>query len=189
MPLDFIDTSIAGLTKIIAHCYNDGSFSLKKYFQKDSCKNAGLQVNLSEANIVAYKKGVLRGLHYQDAPSQGKLVFAVAGSAFIVAVDLREMSKTYGKHECFNLSVEQNKAVYIPELFAFGVLSLEENTLLCYNCTGEYLPEKCGGIIWNDRELNISWPIDKLGSPLLLSEKDKKLQNFHEYQIKKRYAF
>jgi dTDP-4-dehydrorhamnose 3,5-epimerase len=182
MPLNFIGTSISGLTTIIAHYYNDGSFSLKKYFQKDSYKDTGLPVNLSEANIITYKKGVLRGLHYQNAPSQGKLVFAATGSAFIAAVDLREMSKTFGRHECFSLSAEQNKAVYIPELFAFGVLSLEENTMLCYNCTGEYLPENCDGIIWNDRELNIPWPIDKLDSSPVLSEKDKKLRSFYDYR-------
>jgi dTDP-4-dehydrorhamnose 3,5-epimerase len=127
----------------------------------------------------------LRGLHYQNVPSQERLVFIAMGSVFIVAVDLRKTSRTFGRHECFNLSAGQDKAVYIPGLFALGVLSLEENTVLCYNCTGDYLPEKCGGIIWNDRELNIPWPIDKLDSPLLLSEKDRKLQNFFDFQMKK----
>jgi dTDP-4-dehydrorhamnose 3,5-epimerase len=182
MLLDFISTSISSLTTIIAHHYNDGSFSLKKYFQNDFYRDAGLPVDFSEANIITYKKGVLRGLHYQNAPSQGKLAFVAAGSAFIAAVDLREISKTFGMYECFSLSAGQNKAVYIPELFAFGVLSLEENTVLCYNCTGEYLPEKCDGIIWNDRELNIPWPIDELDSPPVLSEKDKKLQSFYDYR-------
>jgi dTDP-4-dehydrorhamnose 3,5-epimerase len=182
MPLDFISTSIFGLTIITAHHYNDVSFSLRKYFQKDLYKEAGLPINFSEANIVTYKKGVLRGLHYQNVPSQGKLVFVAAGSAFIVAVDLREGSKTFGKYECFNLSGEQDRAVYIPELFAFGVLSLEKNTVFCYNCTGEYLPEKCGGIIWNDGELNIPWPVDALETPPTISKKDRNLPTFAQYR-------
>jgi dTDP-4-dehydrorhamnose 3,5-epimerase len=185
MPLEFTETNIPGLIEITAHHYNDGFFSLKKYFQKDFYKNAGLPVDFSEANIITYKKGVLRGLHYQNTPSQGKLIFVVSGSAFIAAVDLREMSRTFGGLECFNFSAGQNRGVYIPELFAFGVLSLEENTVLCYNCTGEYLPEKCDGIIWNDRKLNIPWPIDGLGFPPLLSEKDKKLRNFSECPVKR----
>jgi hypothetical protein len=75
---------------------------------------------------------------------------------------------------------KKNNAVYIPENFATGILSLIDNTIISYNCTGEYIPDKCGGIIWNDRELNVYWPIDKLNAPVLLSEKDKKLQTFYD---------
>lgn len=182
MPLEFIETGISGLTVITAHHYNDGFFSLKKYFQKDFYESAGLPVDFSDVNIIAYKKGVLRGLHYQKAPSQGKLVFVAAGSVFIAAVDLREDSKTFGKKECFNVSAVQNRAVYIPGLFALGVSALEENTVLCYNCTGEYLAENCGGILWNDKELNIPWPLGVLGTPPIISEKDRNLQTFAQYR-------
>jgi dTDP-4-dehydrorhamnose 3,5-epimerase len=185
MALEFIETGISGLTVIKAHCYNDGSFSLKKFFQKGLYEKAGLPADFSEANIVAYKKGTLRGLHYQKAPSQGKLVFVLTGSVFIAAVDLREGSKTFGGNECFNLSLAQDRALYVPGLFALGVLALEENTALCYNCTGEYLPEKCGGLIWNDPDLNISWPVSEIGFPPALSAKDEKLQSFYAYRAKR----
>jgi dTDP-4-dehydrorhamnose 3,5-epimerase len=182
MAINFINTSISGLIVISTHRYDDSFFSLKKFFQKNVFDKFGLPSDFREANIISYKKGTLRGLHYQENPSQGKLIYIISGMLFVIALDLRKGSETFGKYENFTFTPEQNNAVYIPEDFATGILSLDDNTIISYNCTGEYMPGKCGGIIWDDRELDISWPIDKLSSPPLLSKKDKELQNFYEYQ-------
>jgi dTDP-4-dehydrorhamnose 3,5-epimerase len=104
------------------------------------------------------------------------LICVITGSTFIVALDLRKNSNTFGKYECFTLPTNDN-AVYISELFALGVLSLEDS-VVGYNCTDKYIPENCGGIIWNDAELNIPWPINPRP---VLSEKDKNLQTFNVY--------
>jgi dTDP-4-dehydrorhamnose 3,5-epimerase len=182
MPINFINTNIFGLTIISIHRYDDASFSLRKFFQKDIFDKAGLPSDFREANIISYRKGTLRGLHYQKNPSQGKLIYIISGILFITALDLREKSETFGKCGNFTFAVEQNNAIYIPENFATGVLSLADNTVISYNCTGEYMPDRCGGIIWNDRELSIPWPLDNLDCPILLTEKDKKLSDFHGYK-------
>jgi dTDP-4-dehydrorhamnose 3,5-epimerase len=182
MALGFITTNIPGLTIITTHQYDDGLFSINKYFQKEAFEKAGLPNNFTESNIISYKKGTLRGLHYQKKPSQGKLIYVISGSIFITALDVREGSETFGRYECFTLTSKQNDAIFIPEYFALGILSLAENTMISFDCTGEYLPDKCGGIIWNDNVLNIQWPVDDLDSPILLTEKDKKLQSFSEYK-------
>jgi dTDP-4-dehydrorhamnose 3,5-epimerase len=183
MPIDIVETNIPDLAIIIPHQYDDGTFYLTKYFQKDVFDDAGLPIDFSEANIVAYKKGTLRGLHYQEKPSQGKLICVVRGSVFVTALDLRENSKTFGRYECFTLFSKLNKAIYIPELFAIGILALKD-AVVSYNCTGKYIPENCGGITWSDAELNIPWPLDKLGGPVRITEKDGILQTFGEYRIK-----
>jgi dTDP-4-dehydrorhamnose 3,5-epimerase len=189
MSINFNKTNIFGLIIINAHQYDDDFFSLKKFFQKDVFEKINMPTDFREASIISYKRGTLRGLHYQKNPSQGKLIYIISGVLFVVALDLREESERFGQYEKTTLVSEQSNAVYIPENFATGILSLTDNTIISYNCTGEYIPENCGGILWNDPELNIPWPIDKLDSPVLLSEKDKKLQTFYEYQVKKKYVF
>jgi dTDP-4-dehydrorhamnose 3,5-epimerase len=182
MPLGFTTTNISGLTLITTHQYDDGLFSISKYYQNGAFKDAGLLVNFTESNIISYKKGTLRGLHYQKNPSQGKLIYLISGAIFVAALDLRGGSETFGRYECFSFTPKCHKAVFIPEYFAVGVLSLAEHTTVSYCCTGKFMPEKCGGIIWSDIELHIPWPIDNLDGPVLLTEKDKKLQNFSEYR-------
>src|SRR5690554_2080678 len=121
------------------------------------------------------QKGVLRGLHFQNPPfQQGKLVRVVKGSVLDVAVDLRKNSPTYGQHFKVILSEENKLQMYIPEGFAHGFLTLEDQTIFSYKCTNVYHPESEGGLRWNDPDLNIDWGIDQP----LLSEKDKVHKNF-----------
>lgn len=124
-------------------------------------------------------KGVLRGLHYQKQYPQGKLVRVVKGTVFDVAVDLRAGSDTYGKWYGVELSEENRKQFYIPEGFAHGFLVLSDLAEFCYKCTDFYQPGDEGGMIWNDPEIGIRWPIPE-GMELIISEKDQKWKGFRD---------
>lgn len=117
------------------------------------------------------KKGVLRGLHFQMANPQGKLVRVIEGAVFDVAVDLRKDSDTFGKWYGVELSAENKKQFYVPEGFAHGFYVLSESATFVYKCTRFYDPSSEGGLLWNDPEIGVEWPID---GGVLLSEKDKK---------------
>jgi dTDP-4-dehydrorhamnose 3,5-epimerase len=118
------------------------------------------------------KKGVLRGLHYQKQFPQGKLVRAIAGEVFDVAVDLRKSSKTYGKWFGVVLSAENKKQFYIPEGFAHGFLVLSDEAEFAYKVTDFYHPGDEGGVLWSDPEIGIDWPITE-DMEICLSDKDK----------------
>jgi dTDP-4-dehydrorhamnose 3,5-epimerase len=177
-----METGIKGLLVIKPHQFSDERGFYNKYFEKDIFKKLGLPSDFSEFSEILSRKGTIRGLHYQNNPSQGKLIHVVTGSLFDVSVDLRRNSETFGKYKYFILRGDQEQAVYIPENFAHGFLALEDNTIFSYQCIGKYVPENCGGIIWNDKELNIPWPLDIIDVPILISEKDKNLQTFDQYK-------
>ena len=123
------------------------------------------------------KKNVLRGLHLQFKKPQGKFVTVLRGKIFDVAVDLRKNSKTYGKYFSIVLSEKENSSLYIPEGFAHGFCSLSDNTIMHYKCTNYRDKNSEVGILWNDKDLNIRWPIKKP----ILSTKDKNNINFQEF--------
>lgn len=123
------------------------------------------------------RRGVLRGLHFQKANPQGKLVRVTQGEVFDVAVDLRKNSPSFGKWVGAILSAENKKQFYVPEGFAHGFLVLSESATFVYKCTRLYDPASEGGILYNDKDLAIDWPTDAI-EELLLSEKDKKNSTF-----------
>ena len=117
-------------------------------------------------------KGVLRGLHFQIHHPQSKLVRVVSGEVFDVAVDLRPGSATYGAWEGVVLSAENRRQFFVPRGFAHGFLVLSDIAEFCYKCDDVYHPNDEGGLMWNDPEIGIEWPIPE-GMELVLSEKDK----------------
>ena len=120
-------------------------------------------------------KGVLRGLHFQKTQPQGKLVRVISGEVFDVAVDLRKASRTYGKWIGVRLSAENKKQFFIPKGFAHGFVVLSDEAEFVYKCTDFYKGDDEGGILWNDPDIGIEWPIEDIGEEnILLSEKDKK---------------
>ena len=123
--------------------------------------------------------GVLRGLHFQKQFPQGKLVRAVRGTVFDVAVDLRTSSETYGKWFGVELSAENKKQFYIPEGFAHGFLVLSDEAEFAYKCTDFYHPGDEGGLLWSDETIGVQWPIEE-GMELIISEKDKKWGGFND---------
>lgn len=136
----------------------------------------GYPVNFVQDNHSKSSKGVLRGLHYQLPPhAQGKLVRCVAGEVFDVAVDIRKSSPTFGQWVGVHLSGENKRQLWIPEGFAHGFLTLSETAEFLYKTTAYYSPQNERGIIWNDVDINISWPcLDAY----TMSDKDKVHPNF-----------
>jgi dTDP-4-dehydrorhamnose 3,5-epimerase len=118
-------------------------------------------------------KGTLRGLHFQTAPAtQGKLIRALRGAIFDVAVDVRPGSPTYGRWASAELTAEGGEQLWIPRGFAHGYCTITDDCEIFYKVDNPYAPQSEGGIIWNDPDLAIPWPVD--GEPLL-SPKDQVL--------------
>ena len=152
--------------------YDERGYFVETYNQNDF-KAEGLDMVFVQDNQSMSSKGVLRGLHYQKQYPQGKLVRAVRGTVFDVAVDLRASSGTYGKWFGVELSAENKKQFYIPQGFAHGFLVLSDEAEFAYKCTDFYHPGDEGGLIWNDPDIGVEWPIQE-GMELIISEKDKK---------------
>jgi dTDP-4-dehydrorhamnose 3,5-epimerase len=131
-------------------------------------QEAGIRGPFVQDNISFSGKGILRGLHFQYPQSQGKLVQVLSGEAFDVAVDVRVGSATFGQWVSERLSEANHRQMYIPSGFAHGYCVTSEGALFSYKCTDFYNPATEIGIIWNDPELNIDWPI----SEPILSPKD-----------------
>ena len=138
---------------------DDRGFFFESFSQRIFEEAVGREVHFVQDNHSKSKKGVLRGLHYQLAPhAQGKLVRAVAGEVFDVAVDIRKSSATFGQWVGVHLSAENKRQLWIPEGFAHGFLVLSETAEFVYKTTNYYFPQSEGSIIWNDPELGIEWP-------------------------------
>ena len=147
--------------------YFTENYNQQKFFKIVKKKIFFVQDNLSVS-----KKGVIRGMHYQISPfEQGKLICVVKGKIFDVAVDIRKNSKTYGKHFSIILSNKNQKIMWIPEGFAHGFMSLEDDTIVKYKTTRFWSKKHERSILWNDKNINIKWPkINKF----VISKKDMK---------------
>ena len=164
---------IEGLYVIEPTVFKDEIGYFMETYNQNDFKEAGLNMTFVQDNQSMSVKGVLRGLHFQKQYPQGKLVRAVRGTVFDVAVDLRSDSKTYGKWFGVTLSAENKKQFYIPEGFAHGFLVLSDEAEFAYKCTDFYHPGDEGGLLWSDPEIGIDWPIEP-GMELIISDKDKK---------------
>lgn len=164
---------IEGLYVIEPTVFKDERGYFVETYNQNDMKEAGLDMVFVQDNQSMSTRGVLRGLHFQKQYPQGKLVRAVRGKVFDVAVDLRSESKTYGKWFGVELSAENMKQFYIPEGFAHGFLVLSDEAEFCYKCTDFYHPGDEGGLAWNDPEIGVEWPLEE-GVDLIISEKDQK---------------
>ena len=178
----FSNTEIQGVYIIETGIFGDNRGYFMETYNQREFKEAGLGMTFVQDNQSKSKKGVLRGLHFQKTHPQGKLVRVVKGEVFDVAVDLRKNSSTYGKWVGVVLSEENKKQFYIPEGFAHGFLVLSDEAEFCYKCTDFYHPEDEGGIMWNDPEVGIQWPLECIDN-ILLSEKDKAHKSLKEAAI------
>ncbi|GAS71351.1 dTDP-4-dehydrorhamnose 3,5-epimerase [Salmonella enterica] len=169
--MNIINTAIPEIVIFEPKLYGDArGYFFESYNQKIFDEVVGQHVTFVQDNHSKSSKNVLRGLHYQLAPyDQGKLVRCIAGSVLDIAVDIRKESQYYGKWVSVLLSSENKRQLWIPEGFAHGFLSLEDNTEFLYKTTNFYNPESERAYIWNDPTLNIDWGIT---NPIV-SEKDK----------------
>lgn len=170
---------IEGLYVIEPTVFKDERGYFVETYNQNDMKEAGLDMVFVQDNQSMSVRGVLRGLHFQKQYPQGKLVRVVRGKVFDVAVDLRSDSKTYGKWFGVELSAENMKQFYIPEGFAHGFLVLSDVAEFCYKCTDFYHPGVEGGLLWNDEEIGVQWPLEE-GVDLIISEKDQKWKGLSE---------
>lgn len=157
---------------------------METYHKKDFV-DGGIDVDFVQDNQSKSKKGVLRGIHFQHNKPQGKLVRVLKGEVFDVAVDLRNNSETYGQWVAITLSETNKKQFYVPEGFAHGFLVLSDEAEFAYKCTDFYDGKDEGGILWDDKDIGIDWPLDKLENKnISLSKKDENWNSFKESNIK-----
>ena len=165
---------IEGLKVITPQVFGDARGYFMETYNYNDYKEAGIDQVFVQDNQSASKKGVLRGLHFQINYPQDKLVRAIRGEVFDVAVDLRPGSKTYGQWYGVLLSEENKKQFFIPKNFAHGFVVLSDYAEFAYH------PNDEGGLAWNDPQIGVEWPIPE-GMELTLSDKDKKWGSFAEF--------
>jgi len=172
MPFTFTRYEMSGLVLIEQKTFGDERGFFKEIYRHDTFVENGIEAVFVQDNLSVSARDVLRGLHFQLPPkAQAKLVTVIRGAVLDVVVDLRKSSSTYGLWTALNLSADNHHSLYIPEGFAHGFLSLENDTCVAYKTSAEYSPEHEGGIRWNDPRIGIVWPV---ASPRL-SEKDAAL--------------
>lgn len=167
----FIETGIRDLYIVEPKVFGDSRGYFLETYQKKAFDEAGLFYDFVQDNQSSSRRGVLRGLHFQKTHPQAKLVRALSGEVFDVAVDLRKGSDTFGKWFGVLLSAENKKQFLIPRGFAHGFVVVSDFAEFAYKCDEFYHPEDEGGLIWNDPDIAVAWP--EVGE-IILSEKDKK---------------
>lgn len=176
--MNVIETNIPGLLEIEPKIFGDHRGYFFESYNARAFREAGINPEFVQDNQSLSNSGVLRGLHFQKPPhAQGKLVRVIVGSVLDVVVDIRKGSPTYGQHHKVLLSGENKKTFWIPAGFAHGFLTLEDQTIFSYKCTDFYSKETEDGILWNDPDLGIEWPIDEPQ----LSEKDRVAQTLKDF--------
>lgn len=168
----FYWTEIEGVCVVEPTTYGDARGYFAETYSQQEFAAAGISNVFVQDNQSKSRRGVLRGLHFQKEHSQAKLVRVIKGAVFDVAVDLRPQSATYGMWFGVTLTAENMKQLFIPKNFAHGFLVLSDEAEFVYKCDDFYHPEDEGGLMWNDPDVGIEWPIEE-GMELLLSDKDR----------------
>jgi dTDP-4-dehydrorhamnose 3,5-epimerase len=162
-------TELEGVLLIEPTIHSDCRGQFFESFKKEKFREFGIQEDFVQENQSLSQKNVLRGLHYRIEPEQGKLVRVIQGEVFDVVVDIRKNSSTFGKWQGFNLSDSNHLQLYVPVGFAHGFCVLSDTAEFLYKVSEYYSADKEKGIIWNDPDIGIDWPV----SDPILSEKDK----------------
>jgi len=174
MPFTFKKLEISDVILIEAKSFADNRGFFLESFKESSFIENGINTKFVQDNLSHSIKGVLRGLHYQKNPNaQAKLVSVIKGEIFDVVVDIRRGSPTYGKWISEILSEKNHKLLYVPEGFAHGFLVLSGEAYVLYKVNSEYSSENERGLIWNDIELDIVWPMDEP----IVAQKDNEAPN------------
>ena len=177
--MEFIKTDIKGLILVKPKVFTDNRGFFLESYSVSKFKEGGIDCTFVQDNHSrSINAGVIRGLHFQTEPfSQAKLIRAIRGSIFDVAVDLRRDSPTFGQWRGFTLSASNFDMLFIPRGFAHGFCTLEDNSEIAYKADNLYSAQHDSGIIWNDPDINITWPTEKP----ILSEKDSNLPTLNQF--------
>ena len=164
--MEVLKTSIEGLLVLKPRVFADGRGDFFESWSKESFAENGLDLDFLQDNQSLSNKGVLRGLHFQNPPfAQGKLVRVVKGAVLDIVVDIRKESSTYGQNFSIELSEDNKTIFWIPPGFAHGFITLKDDTIFTYKCTGVYNSKYEDALLWSDKDLNIDWgTIDPLVS-------------------------
>jgi dTDP-4-dehydrorhamnose 3,5-epimerase len=169
--MEFEPTEIPDVVLIRPRVFADERGYFFESWEERKFAASGLDVKFVQDNHSHSVRNVLRGLHYQLRRPQGKLVRVAAGKAFDVAVDVRRSSPTFGRWVGVELSAENHHMLWVPPGFAHGYLALSETVDFVYRCTDFYSPADERTIVWNDPEVNVSWPVSR-DVPLIVSGRD-----------------
>jgi len=157
--MNVTETKLAGVLIIEPKVFGDSRGFFKETFQAERYREAGIEYTFVQDNYSRSQKGVLRGLHFQIIKPQGKLVSCPKGAVFDVAMDIDPESTTYGQYVGVELTEENHKQLWVPPGYAHGFCVLSETADFQYKCTDYYDPSDEGGVIWNDPDVAIEWPI------------------------------
>jgi dTDP-4-dehydrorhamnose 3,5-epimerase len=177
MQINIEKTPLDGAVVVKSEVFEDERGFFMEVFRKDQFERLGLPTEFVQLNHSASRKDVVRGLHFQWAPPMGKLMRVTVGTAFLVAVDIRKESPTLGKWFGIEASAENKIQLFAPACFARGFAVLSDYAEIQYMCTGIYGPKCESGILWNDPEIGIDWPVK---TPIL-SDKDKNAQTLAQW--------
>jgi dTDP-4-dehydrorhamnose 3,5-epimerase len=164
--------------------FGDARGFFMETWNRQRYREAGLDWNFVQDNLSLSRRGILRGLHFQNPRSQGKLLQVLQGEVFDVAVDIRRSSPTFGRWHSLVLSAENKRQFYIPPGFAHGFLVLSETALFQYKCTESYSPQDELAIRWDDPDIGIAWPLKEP----LVSERDAKGLRLREVPRERLFA-
>ena len=185
MPFEFKKLEIPDVILVEPKIFPDDRGFFLETWHEQRYAQAGITKPFVQDNVSFSKRGVLRGLHFQHPHGQGKLVAVLSGEVVDIAVDIRVGSPTFAQWVSVTLSAENHKQLYVPAGFAHGFCVMSQTALFSYKCTDFYDGSAEGGLIWNDPELEIDWPID---NPVL-SEKDAALPRLKDIPAEKLLSF
>ena len=171
-----IETKLSGVVIIESKVFGDTRGFFQETWLKSRYEAVGIKEEFVQDNLSFSTRGVLRGVHYQYPHAQGKLVSVAQGEVFDVAVDIRVGSPTFGQWEGVLLSGENHRQLWVPPGLAHGFCVVSDTVYFTYKCTDIYTPEAEGGVLWNDPDIGIEWPLEDV----VLSGKDKVYQRLRD---------
>lgn len=179
----FQELELKGAYLIQPFYATDDRGGLLKDYNVDVFRANGIEHELKEVFYTISRRGVIRAQHFQRVKEQAKLVRCISGHVYDVIIDLRKESPTFGKWMGFDLTGENRRSLYVPEQFGHGYLVIEDS-VVSYQCGEVFYGEYDSGIRWDDPEMGIQWPLERIGGEknLILSEKDRNLQSFAQFR-------
>jgi dTDP-4-dehydrorhamnose 3,5-epimerase len=182
--MNVLHCPLEGLLILEPKVFGDARGYFLETWNRNRYREAGLEADFVQDNVSFSRRGILRGLHFQNPKPQGKLLQVLQGEVFDVAVDIRRSSSTFGKWHGLMLSAENKRQFYIPPGFAHGFAVISDTALFHYKCTEFYSPTDEMSIRWDDPEIGIEWPLTEP----LLSDRDAKALRLREAPAERLFA-